>query len=118
MNTVVKVSLAFLGALLAKAANVAWDDLWTKLLELEAKAEELYYSEAGQMRKDWVIAQTMLWLDENIKPTGIQRLVLKFALSTLVDGFIKALNDTLGHDWISKAKEVEQHLADMLPVIE
>jgi hypothetical protein len=31
---------------------------------------------------------------------------------------VKTLNDTIGHDWVAKSKEIEQKLADILPVIE
>lgn len=117
MNPFVNIALAFLGALLSKAANLVWDDIWAKLYELIAQAETLYYSEAGLKRKDWVIEQSLIWLDEKLKPSGIQRFILKFALTSLVDALVKSLNDTIGHNWVDKAKEIETRLAGTLPVI-
>lgn len=118
MNPFVSIALAFLGAFLTRVANMAWDDLWAKLYELIARAEEFYYSEEGQKRKQWVLDETMKWMEETLKPSPIQRFILKFAVGILIDALVKSINDTLGHDWVSKAREVEERLADILPVIE
>ena len=117
MTVVVSIALAFLSSLLIKVANVAWDDLWAKLFELVAQAEDRWESGAGEQKKEWVLQQTMIWMDQVLKPRGFQRWILKFAISTLIDSIVKTLNDGLGNDWVAKAKEIEKYLSDLIPVI-
>lgn len=118
MSSFTSVAVAFLGAFLTKFANMAWDDLWDKLYKLIAEAEKLYYQDGGAKRKDWVIDQTIKWMEEFMKPNVVQRWILRSGLDIVVDVLVKALNDSIGHDWVEKAKEMEHQLSQMLPIIE
>lgn len=117
MNPFLSIALAFLGSILNRVANLVWDDIWAKLYELIAQAEQLYYSDNTLKRKDWVVSESIKWLESKMPLNAIQRFILLFALGSIVDSFVKALNDELGHDWVSKAKEIEAKLAGIIPVI-
>lgn len=117
MPAVVSIALAFLAGMAVKVANMAWDDIWGKLFELVAEAEAQWESGQGEQKKEWVLQQTILWMDSTLKPTGFQRFLLKLAIGALIDAIVKTLNDELGNDWVARAREIEKYLSDILPVI-
>lgn len=124
MQAYVKILVAFLITLVSKVANELWDQTWKKLLEAIDQAEAKWAAEGqGQVKRDWVVAQVMSFVDEKLKAAGkplawLDKWLVSLAVGAVADGILAALNETLGKNWRQKAEELERKWADMLPVIE
>lgn len=123
MKAYIQVLLAFLLAIVSRVANELWDQVWARVFDAIAHAEAKWVAEgSGKVKRDWVVAQIMAFIDEKLKDAGkplvwIDKWITSLAVGAIVDGIIGALNDTLGKDWRKKAEELEQTLNEKLSFI-
>lgn len=112
--------VAFLAGILHKAANATWDDLWMKIFEGVAEAEKKWEAESGKgsIKRQEVIDFILNWITERRSLNFIESWVVKVLVGNVVDAVVKEINEQLGKDWVSKAKEIELSLTGWLPVIE
>lgn len=117
-SLVVAVLLGFLQSVIKRTANLLWADIWDKLFEAIAEAEARFKNDGGQLKKQWVMETVEAWIKERMELNWIQNLLLKMLLGRVIDAIIAELNETMGDDWIEKAREVERQLAGWMPIID
>jgi hypothetical protein len=123
LQPVMNVVVAFLVALLTRAANGLWQATFAKLFEAIDQAEAKWTAEGeGKVKRDWVVAQVMIFVDEKLKSAGkplawLDRWLVQMAVGAIADAVVATLNDTLGHGWRAQAEELERKWAEALPVI-
>ncbi len=123
MKSFVNLLVAFLIGLLSRIANELWDATFAKLFEAIEQAEAKWNAEGqGKVKRDWVVAQVMAFIDERLKAAGkplawLDRWMVSLAVGAVADAVVASLNDTLGKGWRQKAEELERQWAEKLPII-
>lgn len=119
LRTALALAWVFLQDVLVRMANSMWDALWEQIFLAVAKAERDWEEAgAGAKKKEQVVAEVMAWLDEKAKLSFVQRIIARFLVGHVVDALVAEFNARLGKDWVSKAKEIERKIADLIPVID
>jgi hypothetical protein len=107
-----RIALAFLKQL----AQVVWNSFWDLAADAIRQAESKW--QTGTVRKDWVIAQIMAYLDTKRKPNAVQRWAIRKLLERVIAAIIDNLNATVGHDWGETVLDLKAYLAGKIPFID
>lgn len=114
------LAVAFLQGLLKRVANATWNDLWAKIFEGVAEAEKRWEEESGKgsVKRQEVIDGVIAWISQHRGLNFIERWIVGMLVGNVVDALIDQINESLGKDWVKKAKEVEAQLAEYIPIID
>lgn len=108
-NFFVGLIMAFVFNVLERVKAGLFDELCTTANGAIANAEAAWYGQSGMgvVKKDWVMAQCMAWVDARVPLSWVQRILFKSAMSIFVSSLVTEINEALGKNWVEKAKELE-----------
>lgn len=112
---------AWLWGVLFNFANEIWDALWAEVFEAIEEAEREWESSGkGTFKRDHVVKKVMKFIEEKSgeKFGWIERMVSRAFVGRVVDAIVKGFNKSLGDNWVSKAKEIEEKLSGLIPGID
>lgn len=115
MDKALGLGVAVLKGILSRAAGLVWEDLWKQVLSYVAEAEWKWKLGQLQEKKRWVVEQTIGWLSQKVKISGIQKWLLSVILGYVVDAVVGELNEILGHNWVSKVEDVKEDIEVLIP---
>lgn len=115
---VIGLAFSYLKRSFERMAEDIWDDLWEFVFQQVAKVEaELSMPEAGAKRKVAVLDTVTAWVEDRFSINFIQRIVLRYLVSKVIDALVDELNETMGHDWLATAQEAKEKLEERWPFL-
>jgi hypothetical protein len=103
---------------LEKIAQGLWDEIWEQII-VAIQAAEAKWVEAGrgEAKKADVVATVMAFIESRRKLSWLEEWFVRMFVGKAVDAIIAQINEAAGKDWGQKVAELEQQLADKLPVV-
>jgi hypothetical protein len=116
---VLAVLWLILQPILEKLAQGLWDEIWEQIIAAVAVAEAKWEENGrGAAKKADVMATVMAFIEDKKKLGLIDGFLVRLFVSKAIDAIIAQINETAGKDWGQKVADLEQQLADKLPVID